>query len=49
MLKPKHIAAAILLAVFALLACGCVTVGYDILNQRVTVAFDGKSVVAPSK
>jgi starvation-inducible outer membrane lipoprotein len=33
----KHIAAGILLAAFALLGAGCVTVGYDFLKQQATV------------
>ena len=33
----KWIAAAILLAAFALLATSCVTVGYDFLKQQATV------------
>jgi hypothetical protein len=33
----KHIAAALLLAAFALLGTGCVTVGYDFLKQQATV------------
>ena len=45
----KWIAAAILLAAFALLATGCVTLGYDFINQRATVTFDGKTSVAPLK
>lgn len=45
----KWIAAAILLALYAALATGCVTFGYDILNQRVTVAFDGKSIIEAAK
>lgn len=33
----KHIAAGLLLAAFALLGTGCVTVGYDFLKQQATV------------
>ena len=33
----KIIAAGILLAAFALLGAGCVTVGYDFLKQQATV------------
>jgi hypothetical protein len=33
----KWIAAAILLAAFALLATGCVTLGYDFIKQQATV------------
>lgn len=49
MKTPKYIAAGILLAGFALLSAGCVTVGYDFLNQRATVSFDAKTVKEPSK
>jgi hypothetical protein len=35
----KYIAAAVL-AAFALLGSGCVTVGYDFINQRATVTVD---------
>ena len=45
----KWIAAAILLAAFALLATGCVTLGYDFINQRATVTFDAKTVKPPTK
>lgn len=48
LMATRWIAAAILLAAFAMLAAGCVTVGYDFLNQRATVTFDGKTSVAPS-
>ena len=33
----KYIAAGLLLAAFALLGTGCVTVGYDFLKQQATV------------
>ena len=33
----KHIAAGLLLAAFALLGTGCLTVGYDFLKQQATV------------
>lgn len=36
----KYIAAGLLLAAFALLGTGCVTVGYDFVNQRATVTVD---------
>ena len=45
----KAIAVAILGACWAALAAGCVTLGYDFLNQRATVSFDGKTPVAPAK
>jgi hypothetical protein len=35
----KHIAAAVLVAGFALLASGCITVGYDFVNQRATLTY----------
>jgi hypothetical protein len=35
----KHIAAGILLAAFALLGTGCVTVGYDFLKQQATLTY----------
>jgi hypothetical protein len=35
----KHIAAGILLAAFALLGAGCVTVGYDFLRQQATLTY----------
>ena len=37
MRDSKIIAAGILLAAFALLGTGCVTVGYDFLKQQATV------------
>jgi len=46
---PKFIATAILGACWAALAAGCVTVGYDFLNQRATVSFDAKTVKEPAK
>lgn len=45
----KHIAAALLLAAFALLGTGCVTVGYDFIKQQATVTFDAKTVKKPTK
>lgn len=48
-MATRWIAAAILLAAFALLCAGCVTVGYDFLNQRATVTFDAKTVKEPTK
>ena len=45
----KAIAVAILGACWAALAAGCVTVGYDFLNQRATVSFDAKTIKEPSK
>ena len=49
LMATRWIAAAILLAAFAMLCAGCVTVGYDFLNQRATVTFDGKTTKEPSK
>jgi hypothetical protein len=46
---PKLIATAILAACWAVAAAGCVTVGYDFLNQRATVTFDAKTVKPPTK
>ena len=46
---PKFIALAILAVSWAALAAGCVTVGYDFLNQRATVSFDAKTIKEPSK
>jgi len=37
LMATRWIAAAILLAAFALLCAGCVTVGYDFLRQQATV------------
>ena len=37
LMATRWIAAAILLAAFAMLAAGCVTVGYDFLRQQATV------------
>ncbi len=45
----KAVAVAILAACWAALAAGCVTVGYDFLNQRATVSFDAKTIKEPSK
>ena len=45
----KHVAAALLLAAFALLGTGCVTVGYDFIKQQATVTFDAKTVKKPTK
>ena len=45
----KAIAVAILGVSWAALAAGCVTVGYDFLNQRATVSFDAKTIKEPSK
>lgn len=45
----KAVAVAILGACWAALAAGCVTVGYDFLNQRATVSFDAKTIKEPSK
>ena len=45
----KLVAVAILAACWAVGAAGCVTVGYDFINQRATVTFDGKTSVAPLK
>jgi hypothetical protein len=39
MRASKHIAAALLLAAFALLGSGCVTVGYDFLRQQATLTY----------
>lgn len=36
----KYIAVVILAACWAALAAGCVTVGYDFINQRATVTVD---------
>ena len=35
----KYIAAGLLLAAFALLGTGCVTVGYDFLRQQATLTY----------
>jgi hypothetical protein len=35
----KHIAAALLLAAFALLGSGCITVGYDFVRQQATLTY----------
>lgn len=40
LMATRWIAAAILLAAFALLCAGCVTVGYDLINKRVTVTVE---------
>ena len=45
----KAIAVAILALTWAVGAAGCVTVGYDFLNQRATVSFDAKTIKEPSK
>jgi hypothetical protein len=45
----KLIATAILAGSWAVLAAGCVSIGYDFLNQRATVTFDGKTIKQPSK
>jgi hypothetical protein len=45
----KLVAVAILAVSWAALAAGCVTVGYDFLNQRATVSFDSKTVKEPTK
>lgn len=45
----KLIASAILALIWAVGAAGCVTVGYDFLNQRATVSFDAKTIKEPSK
>ena len=45
----KAVAVAILGACWAALAAGCVTVGYDFLNQRATVSFDAKTIKEPKK
>ena len=45
----KAIAVAILALIWAVGAAGCVTVGYDFLNQRATVSFDAKTIKEPSK
>ena len=45
----KVVAVAILALIWAVGAAGCVTVGYDFLNQRATVTFDGKTTKEPSK
>ena len=49
LMATRWIAAAILLAAFAMLAAGCVTVGYDFINQRATVSFDAKTIKEPKK
>ena len=46
---PKAIAFVILAACWAALAAGCVSIGYDFLNQRATLTFDGKTVKEPKK
>lgn len=46
---PKAIAFAILAACWAALAAGCVSIGYDFLNQRATLTFDGKTIKEPKK
>ena len=45
----KAVAVAILAVSWAAIAAGCVTVGYDFLNQRATVTFDAKTVKKPTK
>jgi hypothetical protein len=45
----KLVAVAILAASWAALAGGCVTLGYDFINQRATVTFDAKTVKEPTK
>ena len=49
LMATRWIAAAILLAAFALLCAGCVTVGYDFIKQQATVTFDSKTVKEPTK
>jgi len=39
----KAIAAGMLLAAFALLGTGCVTVGYDFLKQQATLTYQPKT------
>lgn len=46
---PKAIAFAILAVSWAALAAGCVSIGYDFLNQRATLTFDGKTIKEPAK
>ena len=38
-MRPKHIAALILAGALIMLASGCVTVGYDFLQQQATVTY----------
>jgi len=45
----KVVASAILALIWAVGAAGCVTVGYDFINQRATVSFDAKTIKEPSK
>lgn len=45
----KAVAVAILALAWAALVAGCVTVGYDFLNQRATVSFDAKTIKEPKK
>ena len=40
MRASKYIAVVILAACWVTLAAGCVTVGYDFINQRATVTVD---------
>ena len=49
LMATRWIAAAILLAAFAMLCAGCVSIGYDFLNQRATLTFDGKTIKEPKK
>ena len=46
---PKAIAFAILALIWAVGAAGCVSIGYDFLNQRATLTFDGKTIKEPKK
>ena len=45
----KLAATAILAAIWAVGAAGCVSIGYDFLNQRATLTFDAKTVKEPAK
>jgi len=45
----KLIATAILAVIWAVGAAGCVSIGYDFLNQRATLTFDAKTVKEPAK
>jgi hypothetical protein len=45
----KAVAVAILAAIWAVGAAGCVSIGYDFINQRATLTFDAKTVKEPTK
>jgi len=45
----KAIALAILAVSWAVGAAGCVSIGYDFLNQRATRCYDAKTVKEPTK